>query len=237
MTVCVGIFCYSCEELGVVVNLELDTGVLYRLAFAVLDIEVDRCNRRIVGGEVDFCEVACAQHHLLRSVIVAESACVHEHCSRSRSVEPTEVKHWFWFAGAEEVPLAVCPGLYPGVVVVGVSPTRCVHLACRYAYGSERCNGKRTLLTTTSGCGLERCERRRCAGVRRLVCHLLVAPVVHLDDGVHHRHAFDAILQFVVEHRACIVQSLVVDTDRHNEVAEKQFGNVLAPRHLLASLE
>ena len=119
----------------------------------------------------------------------------------------------------------------------GLAPMRCVNLACRYAYGSERCNGKRALFAATSGCGLERCERRRCAGVRRLVCHLLVAPVVHFNDGVHHRHALDAVLQFVVEHRACIVQSLVVDTDRNNEVAEKQFGNVFAPRHLLASLE
>ena len=64
-----------------------------------------------------------------------------------------------------------------------------------------------------------------------------MAPVVHLNDSIHHRHTLDAVLQFVVEHRSCIVQSLVVDADWHNEVAEKQLRNVLAPGHLLASLE
>ena len=77
MALCVGVLRYCREKFSVVVNLELDTCVLHRLAFAVLDVEVYRSNWRIVRREVDFCEVACAQHHLLRTVIVAESACVH----------------------------------------------------------------------------------------------------------------------------------------------------------------
>ena len=81
----------------------------------------------------------------------------------------------------------------------------------------------------------DRGQRGCGARVGRLVGHLLVAPVVHFQDGVRHRQTLHAGLELAVEGHAGRVQVLVVHADGQHEVAELPFRHL--PAHLLADPE
>ena len=202
MTQGIGIFCGNGAKLGIVVNLEIYTRIAYRRAVNVDHSNVYLAARSIVADEVYLGKIGSAKHHLLGSGIIAKHLGVHEHGTRSRSIEPSEVKNRLWLAGTEEIPFAIGPSLHPCVVVVGVCPARCVDLTSWNADSTQGGHGERALLTATAcGCahGGKGCRR---ACVRRLICHLLVAPVVNLKNGIIHALALDPVFQFAVEHGA-----------------------------------
>ena len=77
-TLHIRIFRHGREELGIVVDLEIHTGVGHRIALSVHHLEVGPAHLGIIADEVDLRIVGRAQHGLLRSVIVAKGTGVHQ---------------------------------------------------------------------------------------------------------------------------------------------------------------
>ena len=224
-------------ELRVVVQTVVDRGVLHRQTVGAEHRYLDRGDVSIVLRDVNLRVAGIAAHHFLRSVVAAEHLRVHQHATGSRLVEPAEVEHRLGLAGSEEVPPAVHPGLHPGMIVVGVRPARCVHLAGRDADGAECRDGEGALLAATPDGGTQRVHRRRGAAVAGLVADVLVAPVVDLEHSAVHRLALHALLQLVVVDDAEGVEVLVVDTQGQDEVPPLPAGDLRAPGHLAPGLQ
>ncbi len=219
-------------ELGVVVDLVLHAGAGHGRTLGVDHADGRRGRRRVVVGDVDLGEELRAAHHLLGSLVAAEDVGVKQHGAAGRGVEPPQVEHRLGLARPEEVPLPVGPRLDPGVVVVGVGPARGVDLAGGDAHRAQRRDQQRRLLAAAARGGPDHGQRGARARVGRRVDGLLVAPVVHLQDGVGHREAAHAVAQLVVEDEARAVEVLVVDAHGQHEVAVDHRGNPLAPGHL-----
>ena len=66
---------------------------------------------------------------------------------------------------------------------------------------------------------------------------MLMAPVVHLQDGLFHAHTGHTFFQFLEKDRPGHIQRLVIDAQRQHKVLEHQFGHLFAPRHLLTRLK
>ena len=66
---------------------------------------------------------------------------------------------------------------------------------------------------------------------------MLVAPVVHLQNGIFHAQTLHTVFQFLVKLDARIVKRLVVHTQWQHKVAEQQFRHGLPPCHFLLRLE
>ena len=75
------------------------------------------------------------------------------------------------------------------------------------------------------------------AAVGRLIGSFFMKPVVYLQNGVLHRHVFDAVFELIVDDRARHVESLVVDSYGEHIMTEFKVGNLLAPGHLVAGFE
>ena len=123
------------------------------------------------------------------------------------------------------------------MVVVGMGPTRRIDLAGGNADGTQGSHGKRALLATTARGGTHGSHRSRRAGVGRLIGHMLMAPMVDLEDSLLHAQSLHAVLQFVIIDDTETVQVLVVDTHGEDEMAKLAFRHLAAPSHLLARLE
>ena len=123
------------------------------------------------------------------------------------------------------------------MIVVGVRPAGRVDLSGRNAHRAQGRHGKGRLLAAASDSRFQAGERRECAGIAGLIGDVLVAPVVHLEDGVLHGHVADTLLQFFIEHLSCLVECLVVHSCGQHEVSEQQLRHLLSPRHLASSLE
>ena len=81
--------------------------------------------------------------------------------------------------------------------------------------------------------GLQRGQRCGSAHISRLVIHVFVAPVVHLQGRIIHAHILDAFLQLMEDVRPRCVQILVVHAIDDNEMAEDVVGNGSPPRESL----
>ncbi|CDD32087.1 uncharacterized protein BN762_02230 [Bacteroides sp. CAG:714] len=231
-----GSFGYG-EVFGIVVYLELDVGAAYRLLVFIDNGNVHLGAGGIVVDDVDFGEVGSLLHHVFRSVVSAEYLGVHQHTAAGGSVEPAQIQYRFRFAGTQEMPLSVYPGFYPGVVVVGVCPARCIYLACRNTYRTQCGYQEGGFLAATAVGSLDCSHRGAGTDIGRLVYHLFMAPVVHLQYGIEHGQVLYTGPQFLAEYLACIVQVFVVDPDGQNEMTEYQVRNGLSPGTFLAELE
>ena len=133
--------------------------------------------------------------------------------------------------------MSVGPSLHPRMVVVGMGPTRRIDLAGRNADGTQGSHGKGALLATTARGGTHGSHRSGRAGVGRLIGHMLMAPMVDLEDGLLHAQPLDAVLQFVIIDDTEAVQILVVDTNGKDEMAKLALRHLATPYHLLTRLE
>ena len=133
--------------------------------------------------------------------------------------------------------MSVGPSLHPRMIVVGMGPTRRIDLAGRNADGTQGSHGKGALLATTARGGTHGSHRSGRAGVGRLIGHMLMAPMVDLEDGLLHAQPLDAVLQFVIIDDTEAVQVLVVDTNGEDEMAKLALRHLATPCHLLARLE
>ena len=168
---------------------------------------------------------------------MAKGLCVHQHGTGSRRIEPGQIEHSLRLTGAQKVPLSVGPGLYPGMIVIGVSPAGRVDLSGRNAHGTQGSHRERAFLTTAPIGRPEGGKRSRGAAVGRLVGDMLMTPMVDLQNGIIHTHAADTVLQFLVKDHARTVEMLIVHPDRQHKVAEEQVGHSVAPRHVAPGLE
>ena len=185
--------------------------------------------------KVDLRIVRALEHDLLRTVVAAEDLRMHEHCAGGGGVEPPQVQHRLRFAGADKMPLTVGPGLHPGVVVIRMGPARGIDLTGRDTHAAECRHAEGGLLPASAQGIAHRGQRTACPGVGRLIGHLLVAPVVHLQDGLRHGHSLHAGLQFPEKHHPGRIQVLVVDPDGQYKVAELPFRYL--PTHLFTDPE
>ena len=242
-TVVIGLLRGDGIELGIVIDTEVHRGVRDGLVVSVHHIHHQVLGGSISGQTVYFGVTFVAGQDLFAPVVVGtEHSRVDKHGSGCSPVEPSLVQDSLWFAGSHEAPTAVAlvivgyPYLHPCVVAVGVRPSGTIDLTGGDANGSHGSHCERTLLaTTTYGIG-HGGERRRRAAVAGLIAHLLVAPVVDLQSGLFHGHALQAWSQLLVYDGTGIVQSLIVDTDRHHKMTPLRLGNYLAPRHFTACL-
>ena len=221
-------------EFGIVVEAEVDVYAGGRCSVGMLHANGGPCHAGVVFGDVDFGIAGGAAYHFLGSVVAAKDLGVHQHAARGRCIEPAQIQHGFGFTGAQEVPLAVHPGLHPSVVVVGVCPPRGVDLACGDAHGAQRCHGKGALLAAAAYGGAHTAQWGRRASVRGAVGHVFVTPVVDFEHGLVHREATDTLAQFLVAHRAEAVQVFVVHPHGQDEMQPFPFGHAASPGHFAA---
>ena len=231
----VGVLGHGGIELRGIVDAEIDPGALDGFPFGGNDLEGDLPGLGVVFNQVDLGVARGAEDHFLRTVVLAEHLGMREHRAGGGRVEPAQVQHWFRLAGAQEPPLAVGPGLHPGVVAFRMGPARSVHLTGRDAHATECGHAEGRLFAAAAQGVLDRRQGRVRAPVGRLVGHLLMAPVVHFQDGLLHRHPLHAGLQLVIEHEPRGIEVLVVGSQGQHEMAELPLGHV--PAHLLARLQ
>ena len=225
----------SGEKLRGVVDAELHAGVLNSLAAGVHHPDGGLGALGIIADEVDFRVTRGAKDHLFGTVIFAEDLGMGEHRAGGGSVEPAQVQHRLGFASTQEAPAAVGPGFHPGVVAFGVGPARGIYLAGRDAYAAEGRHAEGGFLAASAQGILEGSQRGVRPAIGGLVGHLLVAPVVHLQDGFLHRQSLHAGLEHPVEHHAGAVQVFVVHAKRQHEVAKLTLGHL--PAHFLAGFQ
>ena len=151
---------------------------------------------------------------------------MHEHSPACRSIEPCKIEHRLWLASSKETPLSINPGLNPGMIAVGVSPTRGIYLTSRNTNCTQGSNKKSRFLSATAICGLDCSERRTCPAVRRHIYSLLMAPVVYLKHCFTHAHILDARGQLLKENIARTVQILIVHADREHEMSDLTLRNL-----------
>ena len=161
---------------------------------------------------------------------------MHEHSAARRGIEPPQVKHRLRFAGSEEIPFPVCPGLYPCMVVISMCPTWCIHLPCRYGDRPESCHKQRRLLSTAAIGSLDCSKRRACPRIRRLVDSFLMAPVVDFKNGVFHGQVLNPRCKLTEEDCPCSIKILIVDPHRKDKMPEFTLRDCPAPRHLFHCL-
>ena len=129
-TLVVALLCSSRVEFCVVINFKLHR-CLYGSATLIYYLNCGCCNRCIVGCYINLGEAGGARYNLLGSIVFSESISMHQHSTRSGSIEPSEIKHRFGLTGTQEIPLTIDPGLDPSVIIVGVRPTGSIHLTSR----------------------------------------------------------------------------------------------------------
>ncbi len=217
------------EQLGIIVQFEIEQSVSHRVSLPVDHPDCRARHGSIIGRHVDLRIAGCTGDNILRAVISAEYSRVHQHTARGRTVEPPEIQCRFRLAGTEKIPAAVCPGLHPGMIVVRMGPTRRIDLTGRNAHGPQRGNRKRGLLTTTARSRTHRGQRRRSAGVRGAVGHILVAPVVHFQHGIVHGKPGHPLSQLFIADRPEGIEVLVVDAHRQHEMPPFPFRDRSSP--------
>ena len=185
-TLLIGVFVHSGVEFAIIVDFKFHQSIFHRAVLGVNHLEIDAGCGAIVVNQIDFGVVAGAQHHLFGSTIVAECTGVHQHGARGRSVEPAEVENGFGLASAEEVPLSIGPSLHPRMVVVGVCPSWGIYLACWNAHRAQSRHGECAFLAASPDSRFLASHWRKRARIRWLIGDMLVAPVVHLQNGVFH---------------------------------------------------
>ena len=141
---------------------------------------------------------------------MAEHLGVGEHGPGGRGVEPAQVEHRLGLAGANEVPLPVGPSLYPGVVAFRMGPAGRIYLAGGDAHAAERGHAEGGFFSASAQSILEGSQGGMGAAVGGLVGHLLMAPVIHFQDGFFHGELLHAGLQLVIKHQPGAVQIFVI---------------------------
>ena len=223
------------EELTIIIYAVFHARALDSAALGVGDPDGERGGWGVVAYHVDFGVVGCAAHHLLWPVVAAKHLGVHQHAAAGWGIEPAQVEYRFGLAGTKEIPATVDPGFDPGMIVVGMCPSRSIDLARGDAHRAQGCHQERGLFATTAPGGAHRGKRRRRTCIGRLIVGLLMTPVVDFEHGVVEPAASNAWKKFALEHKTGGIEVLVVDTDRQNEVAEDLVGHL--PTHLGAHIE
>ena len=118
-----------------------------------------------------------------------------------------------------------------------MSPARCIDLPGRDGHRSQGSHQQRRLLTTAAISRADGGQRTAGAGIAGTIGDMLVTPVVHLEDGLLHRHALQPGLQLAEEDRAAGVERLIVHADGHYEMPELALWHLAAPRHLSTCLQ
>ena len=224
-------------EFSIVVYLKFYLRISNRLVGCINHLNGSACKRSIVTNDIDFCEVSVLVHDFFRTIVTAENLGVHQHTTRSRCVEPSEVQYRFRFTSTQEVPLAIYPSFYPSVIVIGMCPTWSIHLTSWNTYRTESSYGESWFFTTTSVCSLYRSQRRAGTSIRRSINHLFMTPVVHFQYRIVQRKILNSILQFFIKHLTAIIQIFIVHTNRKYKVTEFAFRNQLTPWHFLLCLQ
>ena len=223
-------------KLSIIVEFELHTSIGHRLALPVRYRNRGLGRRCIVTDYIDFRIIGSDGHHFFHSFITSENFGMHQHAAAGRSIEPTKVEYRFGFAGSKKIPFPVCPCFYPRMIVVGMRPPGCVDLTSRDTHRTQGGNQQGRFLATTPVCRAYRCQRRTGTGIGGSIDSLLVAPVVHLQNGIIEGQRLDTILQFFVKHYPCTVQMLIVDPHRKYKMTKQILRNNFSPRHLIGSL-
>ena len=236
LSLCIGLLPGYSIELRIIIELELHTSIRHRISMSVHDRNCGLSRRCIVTDYIDFRISRSDRHHFLRSFITSEDLGMHQHTATGRSIEPTKVEYRFGFAGSKKIPFPVRPCFYPCMIVVGMRPPGCVDLTSRDTHRTQGGNQQGRFLATTPVCRAYRCQRRTGTGIGGSIDSLLVAPVVHLQNGIIEGQRLDTILQFFVKHYPCTVQMLIVDPHRKYKMTKQILRNNFSPRHLIGSL-
>ena len=111
-------------------------------------------------------------------------------------------------------------------------PPRGIDLPRGNPHGPQSGHGKGRLLAAPPLGIPHGCRRRHGTAVARRVDHLLVAPVVHLQNGLFHTEPLDALFQLVIEGHARGVEVLVVDPHGQHVVQKQVVRHRPPPGHL-----
>ena len=97
-------------------------------------------------------------------------------------------------------------------------PAGRIDLPCRDADGAECSHEEHRLLTTSTVGGAEGGFRAECSGTGRAVGDMLVAPMVHLQDGFLHGELAHAVAQFLIIGGTEMIHVLIADARRQYEI-------------------
>ena len=149
-------------KFGVVIYLKVHA-CRHRFALSVNGANHSLGCRSIIFGNIDFGIAVALAHHIFGTFVMAEHLGVHHHTARCRSIKPTKIEHRFGFASTEELPFAINPYFHPSMVVVGMSPTRSIHLTSRDTHSTHSSHAESRLFAAASEGCLNRSQRRTCA--------------------------------------------------------------------------
>ena len=189
-------------------------------------------SRRIIVYHIDLRVIRRFKHNLFRTGIATEHLCMHQHPATGRSIKPSEIQNRFRLASSEEIPLAIRPRFYPGMIIIRMRPTGSIYLPCRNPHRTQRSHSKCGFFSTTSiGC-LHRCQRRTGTCITWTIDYLFMTPVIHFQNSILHGQMLHPILQFSIKHPTRVIQILIIHPDRQHKMPEQFIRNLIPPRHL-----
>ena len=134
LTFCISaLSCYGIK-FSIVVYLEFYLSICYRLTSSIYNLYSSTCTRCIIADDIDFGKVRILMHDFFRAIVTTEYLSMHQHTTICRSIEPTKIQDRFRFTCTQEIPSTVYPCFYPCMIVIGMCPTRCIHLTSRNTY-------------------------------------------------------------------------------------------------------
>ena len=139
-TLLIGILSCHGIEFGIIVEFESNERMVYRHSIFIYDLDGHLTGWRIVIHHVDLRITRSLEHHLLRTIVMAEHLCMHQHTAGCTLIKPTQIKDGLRFTSTEEIPFTIGPRLYPRMVIIGMRPTGCIHLSCRDTDSSKGSN-------------------------------------------------------------------------------------------------
>ena len=123
------------------------------------------------------------------------------------------------------------------MVIISMCPTWRIDLSCRDTHSPQGRHRECRLLSTTTISRLQRSQRTTRSCITRTIGHMLVAPVVHLEDSVLDAQILHPRLQCLIEHLTTVVEALIIHSNRHYKMPELPFWHRLSPRHLCLCLK
>ena len=151
-------------------------------------------SRRIIVYHIDLRVIRRFKHNLFRTGIATKHLCMHQHPATGRSIEPSEIQNRFGLASSEEIPLAIRPRFYPGMIIIRMCPTGSIYLPCRNPHRTQRSHSKCGFFSATPIRCLHRCQRRTGTCITRTIDHLFMAPMIYFQNSVLHGQMLHPIL-------------------------------------------
>ena len=123
---------------------------------------------------------------------------MNQHGALGWFAEPAPVEVCIGFAGTHVMPAAINPNLHPGMVVIGVGPTRGVNLTGWDSRGTHSRNREGRFLAASAESFPDGAHGRTRPGIRSVVVDFLMTPMVDFQCSFFHGQTINPGLDLMV---------------------------------------